>query len=61
MVADATAAGGRVVGIIPQALVEREGVNRLHRAALVHTMHERKRLMAERADAFLACRRHWHV
>ena len=55
-VADATlAAGGRVVGIIPRALVEREwahkGCTELH---VVDTMHERKRMMAERADAFLA-------
>ena len=56
LVADATlVAGGRVVGIIPKALVEREWAHRncteLH---VVDTMHERKRLMAERADAFLA-------
>ena len=56
IVADATlAAGGRVVGIIPKALVEREfahkGCSELH---VVETMHERKRMMAERADAFLA-------
>ena len=56
LVADATlAAGGRVVGIIPKALVEREwahkGCSELH---VVDTMHERKRVMAERADAFLA-------
>lgn len=48
-------AGGRVVGIIPKALVEREWANNscteLH---VVDTMHERKRLMAERCDAFLA-------
>jgi hypothetical protein len=55
-VADATlAAGGRVVGIIPQALVEKEWAKRdcteLH---IVHSMHDRKRMMAERADAFLA-------
>ena len=55
-VAEATlAAGGRVVGIIPTALVEKEWANpmctELH---VVNTMHERKRLMAERADAFLA-------
>ena len=55
-VADATlAAGGRVVGIIPKALVEREwahkGCSELH---VVDTMHERKRMMAERSDAFLA-------
>ena len=55
-VADATlAAGGRVVGVIPHALVEREFAKRdcteLH---VVDNMHERKRMMAERADAFLA-------
>ena len=56
IVAESTrAAGGRVVGIIPQALVEREwaheGCDELH---VVDTMHERKRMMMERADAFLA-------
>jgi uncharacterized protein (TIGR00730 family) len=55
-IADATlAAGGRVVGVIPQALVDREvghrGLSELH---VVQTMHERKQLMAERADAFVA-------
>jgi uncharacterized protein (TIGR00730 family) len=55
-VAHATlAAGGRVVGIIPRALVKREwaheGCTELH---VVDTMHERKRMMAEMADAFLA-------
>lgn len=55
-VAQATlAAGGRVVGVIPKALVEREFANHdcteLH---VVDNMHDRKRLMAERADAFLA-------
>ena len=48
-------AGGRVVGVIPKALVDKEWANRacteLH---VVETMHERKRLMAEQADAFLA-------
>ncbi len=56
LVADSTLqAGGRVVGVIPKALVEKEwahhGCSELH---VVDTMHERKRLMAERADAFLA-------
>ena len=56
VVAQATlAAGGRVVGIIPQALVDKEAANpactELH---VVQTMHERKRMMAERADAFVA-------
>lgn len=56
VVADAAlAAGGRVVGVIPRSLHERElthaGVSELH---VVETMHERKALMAERSDAFLA-------
>jgi uncharacterized protein (TIGR00730 family) len=48
-------AGGRVVGIIPKALVEKEWAmhdcTELH---IVDTMHDRKRMMAERADAFVA-------
>jgi len=56
IVADAAlSAGGRVVGIIPKALVEKEWAHtactELH---IVDNMHERKRMMAERADAFLA-------
>jgi uncharacterized protein (TIGR00730 family) len=56
IVADSTlAAGGRVIGVIPKALVEKEwahtGCTELH---VVDTMHERKRIMAEHADAFLA-------
>jgi uncharacterized protein (TIGR00730 family) len=51
----ALAAGGRVIGVIPQAMVERElahrGLSELH---VVRTMHERKALMADRAGAFLA-------
>ncbi len=55
-VADATlAAGGTVFGVIPQALMDREvghaGLTELH---VVQTMHERKLMMAERADAFVA-------
>jgi uncharacterized protein (TIGR00730 family) len=51
----ALAAGARVVGIIPKALVEKEWA--LHACTELHvvdTMHERKRMMAERADAFVA-------
>ncbi|HMN92354.1 MAG TPA: TIGR00730 family Rossman fold protein [Hydrogenophaga sp.] len=56
LVAQATlAAGGRVVGVIPRALVEREWANTdCSELLVVETMHERKREMAERADAFLA-------
>jgi uncharacterized protein (TIGR00730 family) len=55
-VADATlAAGGQVIGVIPKSLVDKEqahhGCTELH---VVETMHDRKRIMAERADAFLA-------
>ncbi len=56
VVADAAlAAGARVVGVIPQSLMTRElghrGLSELH---VVQTMHQRKTLMAERSDAFLA-------
>ncbi len=48
-------AGGRVIGIIPKALVEKEFAyqecTELH---IVDTMHERKHMMAERSDAFIA-------
>jgi uncharacterized protein (TIGR00730 family) len=55
-VADAAlAAGGTVVGVIPRSLHDRElahtGCTELH---VVDTMHERKALMADLADAFLA-------
>lgn len=50
----ALAAGGRVVGVIPRALVVREiahrGLTELH---VVETMHDRKARMAELADAFV--------
>lgn len=56
VVADAAlAAGGEIIGVIPQALVDREVV---HRAVpdlrIVESMHERKALIAELADAFVA-------
>lgn len=56
IVADAALqSGARVVGVIPKALVEKEwahqGCTELY---IVDTMHDRKRMMAERADAFLA-------
>jgi uncharacterized protein (TIGR00730 family) len=56
LVADATlAAGGRVLGVIPQALMEREvGHRGLTELVVVQTMHERKQRMAETADAFVA-------
>ena len=56
VVADATlAAGGRVVGVIPKALVDKEWAHQgCTELRIVNTMHERKRIMAEHADAFLA-------
>ena len=55
-VAEATRlAGGRVVGVIPQALVDKELANHLcDELHIVQTMHERKAMMAERSDAFVA-------
>lgn len=56
VVADAALdAGASVVGVIPHSLMDRElghvGLTELH---VVDTMHQRKTLMAERSDAFLA-------
>ena len=56
VVADAALeAGAAVVGVIPRSLMERElghmGLTELH---VVDTMHQRKTMMAERSDAFLA-------
>ena len=55
-VADAClAAGGRVTGVIPQLLKDKEVAhNGLTDLFVVQTMHERKALMADLADAFLA-------
>ena len=55
IVADAVLAnGGRVIGVIPRMLIERElahpGLTRQH---VVATMHERKTLMAELSDGFV--------
>jgi len=56
VIADAAlAAGGEVIGVIPQALVDRElahrGCTTLH---VVDSMHTRKAMMAELADGFVA-------
>ena len=55
-VADAAlAAGGRVIGIIPHSLERKEvahrGVSELH---VVESMHDRKAMMAELSDGFIA-------
>lgn len=50
----ALAGGGEVVGVIPEALVQREvahvGLSKLH---VVANMHQRKAMMAELADGFV--------
>ncbi len=55
-VADAAlAAGGEVIGVIPERLLAREvGHQDLTQLHVVQTMHERKQRMAELADAFIA-------
>lgn len=51
----AAAAGARVVGVIPHTMVEREWARtQCDELIVVDTMHERKRIMMERANAFLA-------
>jgi len=56
LIADqALAAGAEVIGVLPRSLQDRElahrGLTRLH---IVETMHERKALMADLADGFIA-------
>jgi len=55
-VADAALAkGGHVIGVMPQALVDKEIAHRdLSDLRVVGSMHERKALMAELADGFIA-------
>jgi uncharacterized protein (TIGR00730 family) len=55
-VADAAlASGGRVVGVMPRALFEREiAHSAVSELRVVETMHERKQTMASLADGFLA-------
>jgi hypothetical protein len=51
----ALAAGGEVIGVIPQSLVDMEVAHAdLADLRVVKTMHERKALMADLADAFIA-------
>lgn len=51
----ALAAGGEVIGIIPGHIADREIAHKnLTNLLIVDSMHERKALMAENADAFLA-------
>src|SRR5258708_16764138 len=48
-------AGGRVIGIIPKSLAAKEIAHQnLTELRVVDSMHERKKLMADQSDAFLA-------
>lgn len=55
-VADAALeAGGRVVGVMPKALIDKEiGHKNLSEQHIVSSMHERKALMADLSDGFIA-------
>ncbi|MBR7798739.1 TIGR00730 family Rossman fold protein [Undibacterium fentianense] len=47
--------GGHVTGVIPKALLDREvGHNNLNQLHVVANMHERKAMMAELSDGFIA-------
>ncbi len=51
----ALAGGGEVIGVIPHALVAREVAHAgLSELRVVNSMHERKALMADLSDAFIA-------
>jgi len=51
----ALARGGEVIGVIPQKLVDKEVAHRgVTELRIVETMHERKALMNDLSDAFLA-------
>ena len=56
VLADATlAAGGKVIGVIPKALLEKEVAHGgLTELRVVASMHERKALMAELSEGFIA-------
>ncbi len=56
IIADAVlACGGEVIGVIPEALMRKEvGHTGLTELRVVHSMHERKAIMADLADAFIA-------
>lgn len=48
-------AGGEVIGVIPRSLVEKEVAHQgLSDLRIVNSMHDRKALMAELSDAFIA-------
>lgn len=55
-IADAVlAAGGEVIGVMPKALADKEIAHKgLSELIIVESMHERKSIMAELADGFIA-------
>jgi uncharacterized protein (TIGR00730 family) len=61
IIADATlTAGGEAIGVIPAALVAREIAHEgLTELRIVSSMHERKALMADLSDAFIAVPGGW--
>jgi uncharacterized protein (TIGR00730 family) len=50
----ALGAGGEVIGVIPHHLVSKELAHQGVELRIVHSMHERKALMADLSDAFIA-------
>jgi uncharacterized protein (TIGR00730 family) len=55
VLADAVLArGGQAIGVIPRALVDRELAHRSCELRVVESMHERKAVMAEISDGFVA-------
>ena len=56
VIADAVLAeGGEVIGVIPQSLADREVAHQnLTKMHIVNSMHERKALMADLSDGFIA-------
>jgi hypothetical protein len=51
----AMARGGEVIGVMPRAMVEKERANRgVTELRIVGSMHERKALMSQLSDAFIA-------
>jgi len=51
----ALSAGGEVIGVMPHALVQREAAHReLTKLHIVDSMHERKAMLSELSDGFIA-------
>lgn len=48
-------ANGRVIGVIPRSMIEREAANNgVTEQIIIETMHQRKQIMADRCDAYIA-------